>query len=366
MSIEESGSVRADLLGGTLDLDPISLIIPQVVTINMALSLQVKVKIEERSDGDPRVEIFSKDYNQSVMITPSDISENIGEGGSDTNLWGPLSFAVHVLSLFPFPVGVKIEISSMLPAGSGLGGSSCMGITLYKALEKYCSGYGSKSGDSSANFTTTTANSTNKVIDHKYLAEIVNQVKGIESKILNAGPAGYQDFYPALYGGVLALLPHPGKIEVRQLFSPQLKDYLESHFTLVYSGESRHSGINNWEVYKGFFDGNPVIREALAKIAKASWSALEAIKTKNYSYLKEAIKEEGAARAKLSPNILTPAVSSLEEELKANFSLALKVCGAGGGGCFLLVHELADREGIEKMLIKHQMKKLDFKITNPL
>ena len=38
------GSVRVDLLGGTLDLNPINLILPNVVTLNLATSLKAKVK----------------------------------------------------------------------------------------------------------------------------------------------------------------------------------------------------------------------------------------------------------------------------------------------------------------------------------
>ena len=34
-----SGSVRVDLVGGTLDLEPINLILPNVVTMNVATSL---------------------------------------------------------------------------------------------------------------------------------------------------------------------------------------------------------------------------------------------------------------------------------------------------------------------------------------
>ena len=39
------GSVRVDLLGGTLDLVPINLILPDVVTLNLATSLKAKAVI---------------------------------------------------------------------------------------------------------------------------------------------------------------------------------------------------------------------------------------------------------------------------------------------------------------------------------
>ena len=99
---------------------------------------------------------------------------------------------------------------------------------------------------------------------------VLKTVKDIESRILNQGIAGYQDHHPALYGGVLALLPTVGDITVEQLYTDELKKYLESHITLIFSGKSRLSGMNNWEVYKGFFDKNESIRAGLQEISQIS------------------------------------------------------------------------------------------------
>ena len=50
--IEKSGSVRVDLVGGTLDLFPINLILENAYTINCATSLKTKVKIIDiQSEG---------------------------------------------------------------------------------------------------------------------------------------------------------------------------------------------------------------------------------------------------------------------------------------------------------------------------
>ena len=37
--------------------------------------------------------------------------------------------------------------------------------------------------------------------------KVIEIVGNIEAKSLDCGPTGYQDYYPALYGGVLALIP---------------------------------------------------------------------------------------------------------------------------------------------------------------
>ena len=45
MTVKVTGSVRVDLVGGTLDLNPINLILKDVVTMNVATSLMAQVKL---------------------------------------------------------------------------------------------------------------------------------------------------------------------------------------------------------------------------------------------------------------------------------------------------------------------------------
>ena len=75
-------------------------------------------------------------------------------------------------------------MESDAPTGSGLGGSSAMGVTIYKALAEY----------------------TSVALDRDEAIKIVN---GLEGKILDSGPAGYQDYHPALYGGILGSVAKP-------------------------------------------------------------------------------------------------------------------------------------------------------------
>ena len=73
-SVTAQGSVRVDLLGGTLDLNPINVILPNVVTLNLATSLKAKVNISYLDfDG---VEVVSRDYNSTDRFKSSDFSED--------------------------------------------------------------------------------------------------------------------------------------------------------------------------------------------------------------------------------------------------------------------------------------------------
>ncbi|MBC7539685.1 MAG: hypothetical protein H7281_12755 [Bacteriovorax sp.] len=334
-TVTVEGSVRVDLLGGTLDLVPINLILPNVVTLNLATSLKAKVTISSIDfDG---VEIVSKDYNTTDKFKSSDFTaENLQK-----SFFGNLTFVVHILNLFGLSKGIRMELESGSPPGAGLGGSSAMGVTCYSAIKKYLG----------------------KSFDR---IEAIQKVNAIEALIIDC-PAGYQDYYPALFGGVLGLIPKPGSVHVEQLYTEELKNALENNITLVYSGETRNSGINNWEVYKAFFNKEAHVREGLAEIAKLSHRALHAIHEKKYAELIPLIAAEGEERRKLFPGILTPNMNQLHMVLKDQSQhFGMKICGAGGGGCFLITHHSDDREYIDQLLGKFQMKRLPFNVEKPL
>jgi D-glycero-alpha-D-manno-heptose-7-phosphate kinase len=337
MQVTNQGSVRVDLVGGTLDIEPINLIIKNVVTLNVATGLKASVTLSKIAFNG--IEIHSKDYNKSYKYEASDLTE---DRVVYSNEFVEMSFILQILRLFNINSGLKLELASGAPAGSGLGGSSAMGVTLYRAL---------------CNFT-----------GHNYDRHTaVVRVKAVESRILNQGMAGYQDYFPALTGGVLAVRGIEGEIKVEQLYSDELKNVLEAHLTLISSGQSRASGINNWEVYKAFFDKKPEVVNGLTRIAEISHATYLAIKERQWDEMLKNIALEGLEREKLFPGITTEKIRQFTAELKQEGDvLGLKMCGAGGGGCFILVHKGLDPNVIEAKVRAHGMEILPFKVEAPL
>ena len=337
MQVTSSGSVRVDLVGGTLDLEPINLILPNVVTLNVATSLKAEVCIEEVSSNT--IIINSKDYNKDYVFSFDEITD---ENLYYKNYFKEMSFVLQILDLFNIRKGVKLSLKSGAPAGSGLGGSSAMGMTLYKALSKL------KKQELS-------------------VLDAVLKVKSIEGRILNQGVPGYQDYFPAMLGGVLCLRGKPGKIEFEQIYTKELKAFLEDHITLVYSGISRNSGINNWDVYKKFFDGVQETRDGLSRIAEISFQTYEAIKDKKFEKILDLIGEEGNIRKALAANIVPNEVQFLFQKLKNDKLVkGLKMCGAGGGGCFILTHVKEHKDSLMKVLEDAKYQVLDFRIEDPI
>lgn len=337
MLVTNTGSVRVDLVGGTLDIEPINLIIKNVVTLNVATGLKASVTISESSFAG--IEIVSTDYNKSYKYEAKDLTE---DNTVYSRRFEEMTFILQILRLFNITSGYKLELSSGAPAGSGLGGSSAMGVTLYKAL----------------------CNLTGENYDRDIA---VQRVKAVESRILNQGVAGYQDYFPALTGGVLAVKGLEGRINVEQLYTDDLKEVLEKHLVLVYSGQSRASGINNWEVYKGFFDKRPEVVAGLTNIAEVSYETYLALKAKDWGKMLKGIAQEGAQREKLFPGITTEKIRTFASEVSSSGKvLGMKMCGAGGGGCFILVHNGLDKSVLEAKVKEHGMQILPFNVESPL
>jgi len=335
---ESKGSVRVDLLGGTIDLSPINLILKDVVTLNLATNLKAKIKIENTKEN--HVQFISKDYDNELIVSESDFVNN----KISAEATGAFEFVVRIVALFKTYKNLKITLESGSPPGSGLGGSSAMGVTLYKGMLEHLEKY--EAADS-----------------------IITKVQAVESQILNKGPAGYQDYYPALFGGILALKASVGGIEVEQLYNDDLKNFLEKSLILVDSKEQRLSGINNWEVYKQFFDKDPDTIKGLEEIALLASDALKAIKNKNFEQLLELIKKEGEVRTKLFPGIMTDKISKLFKKIKKlSPESGIKACGAGGGGCFLILCPDTgdDLLEVKDMITAAGMKILPFKVNRPL
>tara|TARA_B100000925_G_scaffold291342_1_gene279058 strand:+ start:3660 stop:4685 length:1026 start_codon:yes stop_codon:yes gene_type:complete len=330
-----SGSVRVDLIGGTLDIYPINVVLEEVFTLNCATSLMASVEIEDSDDNTFRLE--SKDYG---LVKEYSVDKLKSFSYSEQEL-GPLKFLMLILKELQPSSGLRITLSSNAPTGSGLGGSSSMGCVFFYALAEHLN-----------------------VKISKY--NIIEIIQRIESKILNQGPAGYQDYYPSLFGGVLSLGSKMSGVSVEQIYTPELARYLQERITLVFSGESRKSGINNWEVYKNFFDRDEGVVLGLSKIRDCSLRALEALKSQNYEAFLEEVSREGRLRESLFEGIMTPGMVKLKSVLKTSLESfrGIKVCGAGGGGCFLIISD--QKSEVNSLVESNGMEVLPFEIMQPV
>lgn len=321
--IEAVAPARIDLAGGTVDIWPLYLFHDGALTINAGISLYVRVRVAASNDG-----LFHViDLNKGRTCTTTSVHAMKHKRGFKLFGW-----ALHH---FLPPAGVTVSYSTMVPEGAGLAGSSSLLVALCGAL----------------NHMTRTQYSRVRLLE--ILRDIETQLIGV--------PAGLQDYYPALWGGINAIRWDVGGGRREPVGLP-VKD-LEQWLMLVSTKTSRYSGANNWTIVKRHIEGDARIQRGLAKIVAATNMMREALSNRDYLKVGAAMDQEAAYRKQLVSSIMTPGIRRLEATAKSLGVLASKVCGAGGGGCVLLFLEPHRRESVRQRLIEAGYEIVPFRIA---
>ncbi|MGE3260306.1 MAG: GHMP kinase [Bacteriovoracia bacterium] len=328
MIVNSSAPTRIDLAGGTTDIWPLYLFHPGSRTLNVAIDQRAKAKIEQV--GGNAIEIRSEDQELNHRLPSIDYVDEVEPGH-------PLELVLRLLAFFRPEGGLKISTSCMSPAGAGLGGSSALNIALCGAMNSLIGGRHSRE-------------------------ELITIAKNVETQVLRK-PAGVQDYYPAMYGGLNSvLLEVTGDGLLRH--SHILAHQIESRIVLIYSGKTRNSGINNWQVMRDFLDGNKEVQGHMHAIQEATLELEVALKTGRYEEAAKAIEFEMEHRRKLAPEISTPEIEELITFAKENGAKAAKICGAGGGGCVMFWTNPTDKYPLIKKLREKDAKIIDFHVDS--
>ena len=321
MIIETSAPTRIDLAGGTIDIWPLYLFHPGAQTLNAAISLRARARLESRSDD--RIVIRSEDTG--VTVEASDWPEL-----RDRRELRLLSLLVHFFETR----GITLTTSSQSPAGAGIAGSSALNVAVCAALADW--------------------NRT-----HFEPEALLQVAMNVEAQTI-AVPTGLQDYRPALYGGVAALeLNVDG---VRRV--PLQVDFgeLERRIVLCYTGEPRNSGTNNWEITKKHIDGDRHVFDCFERIRDTAAKMREYLAGGDWDGVGVAIAAEWENRQRLAPGVTTPAIDGLIARAMAAGATAAKVCGAGGGGCLFCYGPPDARAAIATALAAGGARLLDYTI----
>lgn len=326
MIIESSAPTRVDLAGGTIDIWPLYLFHPGATTVNFALSLKARVRIETRDDQ--RLILESTDRGARVETTLADIDELAHDQQLEM-----LSKMVH---FFRPQVGIHLIANSEAPAGAGISGSSALAIALIGALNRLAG---------------------NRYEERKFITLAAN----IETKVIKV-PAGFQDYFPAFYGAASCVHFQPDGIEREQLKIDETE--LERRFVICYTGEPRLSGINNWDVFKRHIDGDRELFEIFERIRDAAVQMRAALLASDWNAVAETMRAAYPNRKRLAPGITTPQMDRLVEKALANGAEAAKVCGAGGGGCIAFLCTEGRKQDVEQALAAEEgAEVLDWKVS---
>jgi D-glycero-alpha-D-manno-heptose-7-phosphate kinase len=284
-----------DLAGGTLDLWPLYVLHPGSVTVNLAINRRAGCRVR-RGSGGYRVRAAD-----SEPVSAKEVALLLGD--HRTALVGAL---VQALELDD---PLDIELSTEVPYGSGLGGSSALVVALLGAIEEL---FGRRVPAASR----------------------VDFVRDVETRVLGK-PAGVQDYYPALEGGLHRLRFAAGMTTaVRTEVDAGL---WERHLTLFDTGAAHSSGMNNWEIFKARLEGNREVADRLEEVRIAAESMERAVRAEDFEAMGRALGQEWSARRRLAPVVSSPGIERTIETAVAAGAWAGKACGAGGGGCVVIL-----------------------------
>ena len=181
----------------------------------------------------------------------------------------------------------------------------------------------------------------------------------VETQVIRV-PAGLQDYYPALHGGVNAVRFGPGGVSVDRLTTDP--DDLERRIVLAYTGVPHFSGTNNWEIFKGHVDGSAEIFERFERIRDTTHRMREAIAAADFDEAGRVLGEEWENRRALSPGVSTPIIDELMTVARSAGAPYAKVCGAGGGGCLFCYGPPTARGAIAEALARGGARLLEYRI----
>jgi D-glycero-alpha-D-manno-heptose-7-phosphate kinase len=301
--VAASAPTRVDLAGGTLDIWPLSVLVPGAMTVNLAVELRAHAAIEARSDR--RVEVVSADRRaRATRRLPL----------RERDCTGPLALLVRLCAAFAPDTGLTLRTRAEAPAGAGLGGSSALGIAVGAALARFT---GERLGKEA----------------------LLRRVMNLETVQLGV-PTGSQDYLAALYGGLSAWHHRPDGTERERL---ELPPGLASRLVLAYTGQPRHSGFSNWDMFRRTVDRERTTVSRMEEIARIARELREALAAGDLDLAGRLVGEEGRLRDRLAPSVSTPLLRAASAGARRAGALGVKVCGAGGGGC-LVAFSAAGRE----------------------
>jgi len=220
-----------------------------------------------------------------------------------------------------------IEIVSIadLPAGTGLGSSSCYAVGILNALHAF---------------------------KRKYISlyDLAEEACKLEIDILKA-PVGKQDQYMAAFGGLTILnIGKDGRVKVReaQITNSTIED-LNRNLLMFYTNISRSAYKILSEQCKGAREEKKNVVDNMHYIKEIGYKILEAVESGNLTDVGLLFDKHWQYKKKISSKMSNSRFDEIYEIAKNNGALGGKICGAGGGGFFMFYVENNHGKFIKKM-----------------
>jgi D-glycero-alpha-D-manno-heptose-7-phosphate kinase len=241
----------------------------------------------------------------------------------------------------------SLEIVSMadVPAGTGLGSSSCYAVGLLNALHTMKREYVS-------------------------LQELAEEACDLEINRLRK-PIGKQDQYMASFGGLTILnINKDGTVHVKKANVPSATiDDLNRNILMFYTRTSRSADEILSEQSEGTKEGRKNVIDNMHYIKEIGYKILEALESGNITDVGLMFDQHWQYKKKITAKMTNARFDKIYEIAKENCALGGKISGAGGGGFFIFYIEEKQskfREEMKKLGLREMRYRFDFEGTKVL
>lgn len=253
--------------------------------------------------------------------------------------------AREALKLMDIEKAIEIISIADIPAGTGLGSSSCYAVGLLNALHAMKR-------------------------DYVTLHEIAEEACRLEIEILKK-PIGKQDQYMAAFGGLTVLnIDKDGTVQVKKAnVSNATIDDLNRNMLMFYTHTSRSADEILSEQSKGAKEEKKNVVDNMHYIKELGYKILDAVESGNITAVGIMFDQHWQHKKRISTKMTNPHFDRIYKIAKENGALGGKISGAGGGGFFLFYVEekrAKFREEMKKLGLREMRYRFDFEGTKVL
>lgn len=221
--------------------------------------------------------------------------------------------------------GIEIVSIADIPAGTGLGSSSCYTVGLLNALHTY-----------------------NR--ENLPPAKLAEEACRLEIDTLKA-PIGKQDQYMAAFGGLTVLeIDKDGSVHVRPArVSDSVLDELNRNVFMFYTFTQRSANSILAEQSLGAKEDKKNVVDSMHFIRQIGYEVLDAVESGDLTKMGLLFDKHWQYKKKISSKMSNSKFDEIYDAAKQYGALGGKISGAGGGGFFLFYVEQNHKNFIEKM-----------------
>jgi D-glycero-alpha-D-manno-heptose-7-phosphate kinase len=319
--IRARAPLRLGLAGGGTDVSPYCDKFGGLI-LNATIDLYAYAVIKPLSNE--KVKLISCDHNITV--------EKDLHGAFDSNEDLMLHKAVYknMINLFNDSKDIALELITFCdaPAGSGLGSSSTLVVSMIKAFLAFF----------------------NTELDNYSIASLAYKIERIECKL----GGGRQDQYSATFGGINYMdFNKDGNVIVNTLqIPPKVILELEATLLLFYTGISRDSAAIIYEQSRNVDLNKAESINAMHFIKEEATLMKENLAEANFMGFVESLRRGWDSKKKIAESISNSYLDEIYDVAIKAGAYAGKISGAGGGGFFMFVIPTEDRMNVKRALEK--------------